>query len=93
MLHHYLEFIDFDSVVEAEQWSAATSAEYLEIERGTFNGRNRPHYQLEKQYLPAVPLAGEQQEQRGRDLEQGQHVGEFRFPDGDFQTPVLFPGL
>ena len=45
MLHHYLEFIDVESVAEAERWSAAISAEYSELENGTFNGRNRRHFQ------------------------------------------------
>ena len=38
MLHHYLEFIDEESVAEAERWSQDLSAQYKELEAGTFTG-------------------------------------------------------
>ena len=38
MLHHYLEFIDEDSVAEAGRWSQDLSARYGELEAGTFTG-------------------------------------------------------
>ena len=40
MLHHYLEFIDEESVAEAGRWSQELSARYSELESGTFNGTN-----------------------------------------------------
>ena len=38
MLHHYLEFIDEESVAEAGRWSQNLSAQYGELEAGTFTG-------------------------------------------------------
>lgn len=40
MLHHYLEFIDEESVAEAEKWSQDLSARYSELEAGTFTGNS-----------------------------------------------------
>ena len=52
MLHHYLEFIDEESVAEAERWSQDLSAQYKELEAGTFTGvnsasRSRTHGDLQ----------------------------------------------
>ena len=55
MLHHYLEFIDVESVAEAERWSAAISAEYQALEQGTFNGRQRQF----RDSSPVVAQGGE----------------------------------
>jgi hypothetical protein len=41
MLHHYLEFMDFEAVAEAEQVSAALTEEYQALESNSFNGYRR----------------------------------------------------
>jgi hypothetical protein len=57
MLHHYLEFMEVEAVAEAEAVSAALTAEYLELEAGTFNGYQRRHSVLCPATTAADPRA------------------------------------
>ena len=78
MLHHYLEFVDIETIAEAEMWSSTISAEYLEIENGTFNGRNRTtHHDKEV-----------------KETTKTTSIGALNSSSTDpFQIPILFPSF
>lgn len=38
MLHHYLEFVDEETIAEAERWSAELSGQYDDLEKGCYVG-------------------------------------------------------
>lgn len=93
MLHHYLEFIDEESVFEAEQWSAALSAEYLELENGTFNGRKNNSNRNINENDRRKYIYDSSLNHGGNDTQEyeGEHHNNSYSSNMNIRTPILFP--